>query len=121
MDGEIDFTAYSDLELREALETIDGSRFPQNLARLQEEVARRGPCAKRGSAFAGAGPSVPLPRVRVVNVTFVELVDIDALPTRDQFTVFWGFVWRSVIMSLATFVVGFVLSMIAAVFMGLLG
>src|SRR6202008_1074207 len=116
MDGQLDFTAYSDQELREALETIDGPRYPHNLASLKEEIGRRGP-----SGEPGVEPSVPVPAIKVVNQTLVELVDIDALPTRDQFTVFWGFVWRSVIMLLATFVVGFVLSMIAAVFMGLLG
>lgn len=122
MDGEIDFTTYSDRDLREALGTIDGSRFPLNLARLQEEIRRRGASGAPGELPASAEPAVPVPTVRIVNPTTpIELVDLDALPTQDQFTVYWGFLWRSLVMSLATFLVTFVLSMIAAVFLGLIG
>ena len=122
MDGDIDFTTYSDRELQEALATIDGSRFPGNLARLRGEIVRRGVTAGPGSAPPPAEPAVPVPPLRILNPTVpVEVVDIDAIPTSDQFTVFWGYLWRSLVVGVAAGLVGFLLSLIAGVFLGLLG
>lgn len=122
MDGQINFAGYSDRELQEALETIDGSRFPLNLTLLREEIGRRSPTAESGGAMAGAEPAVPVPPIRLVNQPMlIELVDIDALPTWEQLTIYWGFVWRSIVIGLMTFLLGVVLSFIATVFLSLYG
>jgi hypothetical protein len=56
-DGGVDYTAYTDLELQEALAGIRADRYPQNHARLAAEVGRRPAIAPEADETRDAEPA----------------------------------------------------------------
>jgi hypothetical protein len=63
-DGSIDYAAYTELELQEALDGIRGDRYPLNHARLLAEIRRRtgSACAEDlGGTTSAPAPAVPAP------------------------------------------------------------
>ncbi len=116
MDGNLDFTNYSLRELREAEASIDRARFPINRSRLGEEMRKRGLAENQPPVSQVAGSRLDaLPRMTPATVSGHEVVEFDTLSKRDQFGVFWGFMWRSLVLSVAAFVVGYLISVLCGI------
>jgi len=61
MDGQVDYSSYSEEELRQALRFIDRQRYPLNFQRIQSELAARAQIASERiveSASAGLYPDM---------------------------------------------------------------
>jgi hypothetical protein len=60
-DGRLDFSAFTEQELAEAICSIDERKFPLNYARLNEELKRRGARIRHGEPvlFDNPGPLAP--------------------------------------------------------------
>jgi hypothetical protein len=122
MDGELDFSRYTDRELQEARTTLDRLKFPINSVRLDEELRKRS-----SSAPIKPRPSpdvhritARLPHIEDAAVRF-EVVDLDAIPSGDQLKVFWGFLWRSYAAWLASFIAALIVGVLAGVLLGIFG
>src|SRR5688572_5671154 len=78
MDGELDFSGYTDRELREAQVTIDRSKYPLNASRLADELRARqlsGTSIEFRHSEKHSAPA-PLPQLES-SITQIQLVAID--------------------------------------------
>jgi len=74
-DGQVNYEAYSDLELREALLSIDQQAFPLNYRNLTAMVeARSAQSRTSGTPNAGSTPPAAVPEVAPAILEFEELI-----------------------------------------------
>lgn len=125
MDGELNFSRYSDRELQEARATLDRNKFPINATRLDEVVRKRSTSATSTTPSTVGLPDVHritarLPVIEDAAFRF-EVVDLDSIPSRDQIKVFWGYIWRSYVAWVASFVAALIVAVLAGILLGLFG